>query len=206
MLPPKGALPGWNSGPGDLEMKASPFVLPGAVQVFQVVENEDGTEFSNTAGLFDFHETHKHWHWVGFSVYRVWSLTPDGNLSEIVSSSDKVGYCLLDLDPYTGADAPLFPGLQPAVRPQFGGCDWTRQGISAGWIDSYKSHVDGQYVIVTDLPDGVYALESVVDPDDIIAEADEDNNGALVYFLLEGEEVMEIGDTFVPFVRTQGPR
>ena len=189
----------WNSGPGHLEMRAVPFPLPGAVHVSQIILDEDGGEHFHEAGVFDYHDVHEHWHWEGFSLYKVWSLTPEGGLSEIVASSDKIGYCLLDMTPYPGTDAPPFPeGMAPAPHAQYGGCIWTRQGISAGWIDSYESHIGGQYVDITGLPDGVYALESVVDPDNIILEGDDMNNGARVYFRLTEETVIVIGETYTP--------
>jgi hypothetical protein len=189
----------WNSGPGDLEMRASPFPLPGAIQVSQTMFRTDGTPIFQAAGIFDFHEVHGHWHWDGFSIYQVWSLTPTGNLDQIVASSDKVGYCLIDMAPYPDADAPPFPeGMAPSARAQYGGCIWTRQGISAGWIDSYKSQIGGQFVEITNLLDGVYALQSIVDPDDIIQEGDDANNGAVVYFRLEGEEVFVLGEVYEP--------
>lgn len=189
----------WNSGPGDLEMRAAPFPLPGAVQVTQVIHRTNDTTIYQSAGLFDYHDVHAHWHWDGFSSYRVWSLSSIGALDRVVASSDKVGYCLLDMAPYPGTDAPLFPeGTAPAARPQYGGCVWTRQGISAGWIDAYRSYIGGQFVVITGLPDGVYALQSVVDPDNIIEEGDETNNGAVVYFRLEGEMLEVLGEVYYP--------
>ncbi|NUM43194.1 MAG: hypothetical protein HUU38_00695 [Anaerolineales bacterium] len=197
----------WNSGPGDLEMRAAPFPLPGAVQVSQVIPRSDGTLVFQNAGVFDYHDVHEHWHWEGFSIYQVWSLTPFGALDQVVASSDKVGYCLLDMAPYPGMDAPPFPeGMAPASLPQYGGCVWTRQGISAGWIDAYQSYIGGQFVILTGLPDGVYALQSIVDPLNIIEEGDETNNGALVYFRLAGEALEVLGTRYFPPEKSQTPR
>ncbi|MCI0526164.1 MAG: hypothetical protein L0Y56_01740, partial [Nitrospira sp.] len=90
----------WNSGPGDLEMRAKPFPVPGAVHVSQYILREDGEGVLQEAGVFDYHDIHGHWHWEGFSIYQIWSLTPAGNLNRIVASSDKVGYCLIDMAPY----------------------------------------------------------------------------------------------------------
>lgn len=189
----------WNSGPGDLEMRAAPFPLPGAVQVSQVIRRTDATILYQSAGLFDYHDVHEHWHWEGFSSYRVWALTPTGVLDRVVASSDKVGYCLLDMVPYPGTDAPPFPeGMAPAPHPQYGGCVWSRQGISAGWIDAYRSYIGGQFVVITGLPDGVYTLQSVVDPENIIEEGDETNNGSVVYFRLIGETLEVLEEVYHP--------
>jgi hypothetical protein len=189
----------WNSGPGHLEMRAAPIPLPGTVKVFQYIYRDDGSTIFQDAGLFAFHDVHGHWHWDGFGIYRVWSLTPEGGLDQVIASSDKVGYCLIDMAPYQGDDAPVFPeGLVPPVGRQYTGCIWTYQGISAGWIDSYKSHIGGQFVDITGLPSGVYALESTVDPDNIIREWDDGNNRAVVYFLLVGETVTVLGESYTP--------
>lgn len=197
----------WNNGPGDLDMRAAPFPLPGAVQVSQVIRRTDDSEMFQPAGVFDYHDVHAHWHWEGFSVYQVWSLTPTGRLDQVVASSDKVGYCLLDMAPYPGSDAPPFPdGMTPSTRAQYGGCIWTHQGISAGWIDAYRSNIGGQYVDITGLPDGVYALQSTVDPENIIREGDETNNGAVVYFRLAGEMLEVLGEVYHPPLPGVEPR
>lgn len=66
---------------------------------------------------------------------------------------------------------------------------WIRQGISANWTDSYRSHIPEQHIDITHLPDGYYALESVIDPLGVIEEVDNTNNNAIVYFNLQDGEL-----------------
>ena len=185
----------WNSGPGDLELRAAPFPLPGAVHVTQYIYRGDGSIEFHEAGLFDFHDVHGHWHWDDFSLYEIWSVTPVGTLNERVAASDKVGYCLIDVDPFekiTGEPAGF-----PLNAPQFTGCIWTRQGLTTGWTDSYKSHIGGQYVDISHLPNGVYALKSTVNPDGIIQEMSRGNNSAIIYFAFEGDKITVLGERYI---------
>lgn len=197
----------WNSGPGHLELRATPSPLPGVVHVAQFILLSDGSAVQHAAGLFDFHEAHGHWHWVGFSVYQVWSVGSDGQLDELVASSDKVGYCLIDVAPYEGEQAAAHLNGPPAPLVRYyTGCVWQQQGISAGWTDSYKSHIGGQFVDITLLSAGVYALKSIVDPDNLIREVDDENNGAVVYFRLEGEKLEVLGERYVVVEGGQRPQ
>ena len=178
----------YNSGPGDLDLRALPISIPGAVRVTQYVPGADGNILLHEAGVFDFHVEHGHWHWVGFGLYEVLTVTDTGVPGEVVAQSDKVGYCLIDVDP--------MPGDPLAGDPFYTSCVWDRQGISAGWTDTYESHVGGQYVDITHLPDGLYVLRSTVDPDNIILEVDDTNNSARMFFYLYGENLLVVGERY----------
>jgi hypothetical protein len=192
----------WNSGPGDLELRATRFPLPGAVFVTQYIHRSDGTFLFHEAGLFDFHDVHGHWHWDGFSRYEIWNVYQTGELRQRVASSGKVGYCLIDIAPFDEETGEVVMENRYAGRV-YSGCIWTRQGLSTGWTDSYASHLGGQFVDISHLPDGVYALKSTVNPDGIIQELVTANNSAVIYFVLQGEEVTVIGERF--FLPLEGP-
>lgn len=51
----------------------------------------------------------------------------------------------------------------------------------------------GQYVEITDLADGVYALISTVDPGDRVREVIEDNNIGITYFELRNLRLQILG-------------
>ena len=59
--------------------------------------------------------------------------------------------------------------------PQFLNCGQI-QGISVGWADVYDRGLEGQSIEITNVPDGNYWLEVVVDPDNHIIESNENNN------------------------------
>ena len=67
-------------------------------RVVQNVHARAGTELAHLVGEFVWHPTHDHWHFAGFSIYELWTLAPSGALDEIISSSDKVSYCVIDTD------------------------------------------------------------------------------------------------------------
>jgi hypothetical protein len=49
----------------------------------------------------------------------------------------------------------------------------------------YEFTLPGQYVEITDLPDGLYALITTVDPDNLIRETKDFNNVGQVFFELQ---------------------
>ncbi len=182
----------WNSGHGDLELHGT--LIPGydSVLVTQVVEGDQGQLHEERSGVFAYHEEHGHWHWEGFSIYQVWSVDLHGRPQEVVASSDKVGYCLIDVR--------LYPGVDTSVRKsrQYGDCNWYLQGLSSGWTDTYQAHIAGQFVDITHLSDGTYVLISTVDPEDRILETDNRNNSTHLYFTLAAGEILVTGDRFMP--------
>jgi len=81
----------------------------------------------------------------------------DGNL---VAGGRKYSFCLGDVD---------------CAAPKFN-CSF--QGISAGCADIYTADTPCQYIDITGLPipAGTYVLHTTVDPDNVLAEADNANN------------------------------
>ncbi|HYC56268.1 MAG TPA: lysyl oxidase family protein [Candidatus Binatia bacterium] len=98
---------------------------------------------------------HGHAHFEEFAIADL--LTAAG---EPIIQGRKYGFCLLD--------------TECAVRKYT--CQ--NQGISAGCADVYGVNTSCQYIDLTDidLPTGSYRLRVEVDPDDLIAEADDTNN------------------------------
>ena len=52
--------------------------------------------------------------------------------------------------------------------------------------------MSGQKLSIEAVPDGRYALRSFADPENRLAESD--NNGAIVYLQIDGDEVEEIDE------------
>lgn len=173
-----------NIGLGAIELSGTSNPDTGKVTVDQTIFTENGSEHEVTVGEFFFHTEHNHWHFGRFSRYEIWSLGSDGELESIVAFSDKISYCLRD---DSRADIP-----NAASRQTYSACDQNIQGISVGWIDTYRHHLDGQSIDITALPDGVYALRSVVDPDKKLWDRDYENNAAVIYIELEGNRVTVI--------------
>ncbi|MCI0349529.1 MAG: hypothetical protein L0Z53_08900, partial [Acidobacteriales bacterium] len=117
----------------------------------------------NNNPLFVYDPCHGHHHFTGFAEYRL--LDTNGVQ---VAAGHKIGFCLLD---YWRWDANAAP-------EDVYGCYY--QGIQRGWADIYHSSLPCQWVDITGLPGGTYILELEVDPQNRIAEADENNNIARV--------------------------
>lgn len=173
----------WNDGAGPLELEGAFNPVTQSTRVVQHVYQPAGTQISSLVGEFTWHETHDHWHFEKFSLYELWTLTPAGGLDVLVSSSDKVSYCVID----TEVIESQMEGFSPLKR--YGGCGHTLQGLSVGWGDTYKSYLDGQSIQLGAVEDGFYALKSTANPDGILVEADYDNNTALIYLDIRGEEI-----------------
>jgi cysteine-rich repeat protein len=80
----------------------------------------------------------------------------------VVVTGSKQGFCLEDFG---------------CAHPQY---DCGNQGITVGCVDVYSAGLPCQYVDITDanLPDGDYTLRVTQDPENVIAEANENNNVA----------------------------
>jgi hypothetical protein len=156
-----------------------------------VIYRDDDTAATAPVGVFYFHEEHDHWHWDGFSLYEVWSILPGGELDQMLYSSDKVGYCLRDDKSVESlwSGAAEIQGDIPSAKRSYLSCGTSSQGLSTGWTDVYAHDTPGQYVDVSGLEDGIYALRSVADPYNLIYESSKELNQAIVYFHLQGNRV-----------------
>lgn len=186
-----------NSGAGALELAGTRDSQTGDIQVVQNIYYGEDQFVRNSFGTFEFEEDHNHVHFEGFSLYEVWSLGSGGEMLEVVASSGKVSYCVRDNDPFQPEEGSQLAS-QPEVenipeKPRYLSCGYRLQGLSPGWIDTYKHNTPGQYVDISGLPDGDYLLVSTVDPDDLLLETDETNNAAALYFSLSENQVL-MGD------------
>jgi hypothetical protein len=60
------------------------------------------------------------------------------------------------------------------------------QGIGVGWVDTYVRRLPGQWIDITDVPDGDYILDVETNPDHSFQEARYDNNSASKPVTLRG--------------------
>ena len=153
-----------NAGDGALELRGGA-VNGDTQEVYQRIFEADGTYSDVLAGEFIFHPEHAHIHFEGFAQFQLREVTADGGVGAVVAAGDKVSFCLLDVDQYD-------PSAGPATYNSCGQI----QGISAGWSDVYHRGLPGQSIDITGVGDGTYWLEMVVDPDNLLVEADETNN------------------------------
>lgn len=160
-----------NIGPGALHLYGvTPGNDDGTQDVRQRVYREDDSFFERVAGSFVYHPEHNHIHFEEWAQYRLRSVVGIDGVGEVVASGSKTSFCILDLGVYDRS----LPNYRPGGF--YRSCSSTTQGLSVGWIDVYSKSLPGQNIDITDVPDGHYWLESEVDPNNNVLEANEDNN------------------------------
>lgn len=139
---------------------------------------------------FEHADCHGHMHFESFAAYRLW--TPSGfdtwdqlrrdepeklpgeilddhpELRDEFVAGHKQGFCIIDTSPIV---ANLTQG-----PPKYTSCDL--QGLSAGHADTYNYGLTGQWIDVTDVPDGTYVVELETDPGGLFEETTRANNRA----------------------------
>jgi hypothetical protein len=114
-------------------------------------------------GLYELATCHRHYHFRHYALYEL--IDPQ---TGFVWRAAKRGFCMLDTDP-----VPAYYG-QPPASPQFRSCGAVgragNQGISAGWADTYRFYLAGQYFVLDggdgqpEVPAGEYVIRITVNP------------------------------------------
>jgi hypothetical protein len=114
-------------------------------------------------GLYEFASCHNHFHFRHYALYEL--VDP---ATGHVWRAAKRGFCMLDTDPN-----PAWLG-EPARSHQFRSCGAVgapgNQGISAGWADTYRFFLGGQYFVLDGgdgqppVPPGEYIIRITVNP------------------------------------------
>ncbi len=118
-----------------------------------------------------------------FVLYELRSLTSEGEVGSVVTSSSKVSFCINE---NTRVDGEL---VGEAQQWEYRGCGDEVQRISPGWGDTYGSRVSGHELNIEAVPDREYVLRSVADPENRLNESDDENNEAVVYLEIEDDGV-----------------
>jgi len=132
-------------------------------------------------GRFVYHQTHLHYHFQDYAKYELRTLLPDGtpdmSPSGLAADGGKAAFCLLDYDQDQPSPSPIYSQPHPLYLTCSGGFSGLAiQGISPYWRDTYVSSLDGQQILIDDVPDGRYAVVIIADPDDRLFETDETDN------------------------------
>jgi hypothetical protein len=118
--------------------------------------------------LFEFDSCNGYYQFRYYASFRLL----DG-IGQVVATGRKFGFCLEDTQrrlPSAGTTARYTCGYQ---------------GLQAGWSDVYSAALPCQYVDVTAVPPGQYALEVHINPLNRLVEANASNNVALVPVFVE---------------------
>jgi hypothetical protein len=131
--------------------------------------------FEQSAGTFEFHPAHNHWHIGDVALFEVRKGSPTGPI--VGGNSIKTTFCLIDW--YKLDDN------SPTAERVFFDCYHAHQGISPGWVDQYHQATDGQQVDLTGVPNANdYYLVSTANYARRSLETDYTNNTAWVKFRL----------------------
>jgi hypothetical protein len=135
------------------------------------------------AGCMIFHPFHDHWHFKASARYTLLKAKQPERV--VVSARRKVSFCLRD----TGR-VPARYGTW-TYPETYGACSkYSPQGISVGWMDVYQSFLAGQSLqLPKSLKNGLYCLETVVDPLDQLFESDNTNNSSVRALHIKGNRV-----------------
>ncbi len=145
------------------------------------IDNDNGSNYEdfpvNTA--VNFHNSHNHLHFEDFAEFALLEasqINDEWSVGPVVSATSKTSYYLVHS---LRIPWPEFTGAPPYNSSNQG----LYQNVSRGWGDYYSHGLDGQYIDVAGVPDGMYWLRQWVDPTDVILETDETNNQA--YLLID---------------------
>jgi hypothetical protein len=113
--------------------------------------------------LFEFAECHGHYHFRNYALYEL--IDP---ATGRVWRAAKAGFCMIDTDPN-----PAWMGTPPR-EPYYLSCGGVgrpgNQGISAGWTDTYRKDLPGQFFVLdggdgqAPVPAGTYLLRITANP------------------------------------------
>lgn len=135
------------------------------------------------AGEFIFHPEHGHWHLDSFALYELRKVSRKGVVdmrpSGLVATSPKISFCMMD----SQRNEP--PAEGETVLGTYLLCTGAYQGISAGWGDLYDYSLEGQQILVEDVPNGTYALVVRSNVDGQLLETDYSDNVAHALIRLE---------------------
>ena len=124
---------------------------------------------------WQWHQCHQHYHsFEEFTLYDVVDLKGNHQVK-----GHKASFCLEDSDC-------LDQGPMPRYHYY---CNGGPQGISVNCADSYRRHLDCQWVDITGLSYGTYRLVIHVNPRRKVAETDYDNNEVYCEFVYRGDHV-----------------
>jgi hypothetical protein len=143
-------------------------------KVKQRIFRSDGSHYGIVAGHFVYHPQHNHTHFDDWAIYRLREVRPADGVGAVIAKGHKTSFCLLDSFEYD-TSLPNSP-----THPEFFTCGTDTQGISVGYEDLYDKSIPGQWIDITDVPNGEYWLESEVDPKNNVLEKDEANNVARI--------------------------
>jgi lysyl oxidase len=172
-------------------------------QMEQEIDVVGGTPIDRNAGPCEFHAEHAHFHYMNMANYGLYAVRADGMPAATATATGiKLGYCAIDVDNWSfGLSAAKqharvysFPTCNVPNTPPSGSDTnvWEYMGISPGWGDIYTWDLPGQYIDVTNVPDGTYELVSRANPDGGLVEGATGLETGVTCIRISGTTVTEV--------------
>jgi hypothetical protein len=127
--------------------------------------------------VYDNSDSHRHFHLQRVAEYSLWNQAR----TAMVTPANKTGFCLYDI---SDDGTPNGPGIVYGADTSGGFCRQNqpgatdlREGISEGWADLYDLTLDYQWIDITNVAPGNYSLALRLDPENVVKESNEANNG-----------------------------
>lgn len=165
---------------------------------------------------FEFATCHGHAHIKDYADYRLWTpagydlwrtlraanpglcgqqvLDANPGLASHLVRGNKLGLCFFDVVEMREVSIATQDCPRTLDPQTYMECD--NAGLGVCWADIYEpiyGFVDGQWIDVTDVPDGDYVLENESNAKRLITEADYSNNSTAIRIALRGRNVRILG-------------
>ena len=169
-----------NIGAGPLDVSGNPQLADSADATSHdtwqrtLTADDDWVKLTQPPVRYETADGHLHFHLMKLAEYSLW----DDFGQTRVQTAPKVGFCLQDSYVIPGAtESNTTVAYFDNCRSEQPEATGLTMGISAGVMDIYDRGMAFQWVDVSDVRPGLYRLAGQVDPDDLIWESDETNNG-----------------------------
>ena len=176
----------YNNGIGPLELIADPKTIGTRGdfdrEVFQRIYRDNGTYRDKSAGLFEWHNEHLHYHFIDFIEYKLIGIDAK-NVVITDELAEKTTFCVRDISRVE------LPGRDVDEEATYRICGRERQGVSVGWGDAYFNTYADQNLDITDLPSGRYKLSFLANPTNRFDELSLENNEASAVIMYDKEEM-----------------
>jgi hypothetical protein len=159
---------------------------------------------------FDLGNCHGHPHLKDYADYRLWTETgysmwttlraanPTACAQQILAAHPELlphlvlgakrGFCVIDIAEAGSLPNNSVPCPTPPSDPRkYNSCLY--QGLSHCWADIYDAFTDGQWIDITNIPNGTYFLENETNAKHFITESNYNNNSAAVRIRIRGKSV-----------------
>lgn len=170
-----------NVGQGPFQLEGTPFSTSSGSVMQRIFDDTGGSSTVSTkASMYFAGDGHSHWHVADLELSDFKRLPDNVKLR----SGAKHGFCFYDNYQYGSIAEKGYRscGNDPSALQ-------VTMGLSTGWGDAYWWNLAGQYVDVSGLPNGKYRLETAVNPNLGLSQANLANDNTSVDIRLKGNSV-----------------